>query len=68
MYTIEIDDEDKMKFTAPYNKLDIRTLGSKMAHKFLGGCLIAVNDPVKFIREKFYKLLKKCNPASDYIK
>ncbi|CAD8210744.1 unnamed protein product [Paramecium pentaurelia] len=68
IYTIEIDDEDKMKFTAPYHKLDIRQLGGNMAHKFLGGCLIAVNKPVEFIRAKFHKLLKKCAPASEYVK
>lgn len=57
-----------MKFTAPYHKLDIRQLGGNMAHKFLGGCLIAVNSPVEFIRAKFHKLLKKCAPASEYVK
>lgn len=57
-----------MKFTAPYNKLNMKTLGGKMAHKFQGGCLITVNDPLTFIRKNFEKLIRKCSSASEYIK
>lgn len=39
-----------------------------MAHKFIGGCLITVKDPVASTRKYFHKLLKKCEKASDYVK
>jgi hypothetical protein len=62
-----INDEDKIKFAAPYKTLKIRELAGKMAHKFNGGCLITVSDPVKLVREKFGWLLKDVRKASDYI-
>jgi hypothetical protein len=63
-----IDDEDKIKFAAPYKTLKIRELAGKMAHKFSGGCLITVIDPVKLVREKFGWLLKNVRTAADYIR
>ena len=41
----ELDDDDKIKFAAPYKVLKVRELAGKLAHKFSGGCLIAVDDP-----------------------
>lgn len=40
----------------------------KLAHKFIGGCLIAVNSPMKLVREKMVRLIKKAEPAHVYIK
>ena len=34
-----------------------------MAHKFTGGCLITVVDPVETIRKKFRALIKSCDKA-----
>ena len=39
-----------------------------MAHKFLGGCLMAVDNPVKLIRERFNWLLKDTKTAAEYIR
>lgn len=64
----KIDDEDKIKFSAPYKTLKVRELAGKMAHKFNGGCLITVNDPQKLVRDKFSWLLKDVKTANDYIK
>lgn len=41
----DLDDDDKIKFAAPYKVLKVRELAGKLAHKFGGGCLIAVDDP-----------------------
>ena len=64
----KMDDEDKIKFSAPYKTLKVRELAGKMAHKFNGGCLITVNDPQKLVRDRFSWLLKDVKTANDYIK
>jgi hypothetical protein len=64
----EVDDEDKIKFAAPYKTLKVRELPGKMAHKFNGGCLITVNDPQKLVRDKFSWFLRDVKTASEYIK
>ena len=37
------------------------------AHKFLGGCLIATEDPIKFAHNLFEKWIKKIKPVKRLI-
>ena len=37
------------------------------AHKFLGGCLIATQDPIKFAHNLFEKWIKKIKPVKRLI-
>lgn len=55
---------DKFEDCLPYT---IEHIFTKEAHKYMGGCLVVVDNPVKFAYEKSKKLLENAPSASSII-
>lgn len=57
------DKKGKMKQEDKKDYVNFKNMLKRDAYKFLGGCLIGTDDPLKFAKELFEKWVKKINPV-----